>query len=84
MKVKSKLENKNFIPVSEPLITKDDIKAVAKTVKSGWVSYIGKEIKNFERNFSRFLGLNYATTVSNGTAALEIALKAVGVKKMMK
>ena len=81
MKVKSKLGNKNFIPVSEPLITKDDIKAVAKTVKSGWVSSIGKEIKNFERNFSRFLGLNYATTVSNGTAALEIALKAVGVKK---
>ena len=51
MKVKSKLGNKNFIPVSEPLITKDDIKAVTKTVKSGWVSSIGKEIKNFERNF---------------------------------
>jgi perosamine synthetase len=81
MKEKSKLKNNKLIPVSEPLITLDDANSVFKTVKSGWISSFGSEIEKFENNFAKFLGLKYATTVSNGTAALELALKAIGIKK---
>ena len=70
-----------FIPVNEPVVTSSDAKSVYKTVKSGWISSTGNEINKFEKKFAKIINKKYATTVSNGTAALEIALKALGVKK---
>ncbi len=72
---------KKFIPVNEPYISNKDAKSVYNTVKSGWVSSSGKEIIKFENKFAKIIGKKYATSVSNGTAALEIALKALGIKK---
>ena len=71
---------KKIIPVSKPKITIADAKAVYKVVKSGWVSSSGKEIIRFENKISKLLGRKFATTVSNGTAALEIALKTLNLK----
>jgi len=76
-----KLKNKSFIPVSEPLLSKKDIYHINKAVKSGWISSSGEYLNNFEKNFSQYLGVKYSTAVSNGTAALEIALKSIGIKK---
>ena len=70
-----------FIPVNEPLITNSDAKSVYKAVKSGWISSSGNEINKFENKFAKIINKKFATTVSNGTAALEIALKAIGIKK---
>lgn len=72
---------KKFIPVSEPSITKREIKYVTDAVKSGWVSSIGKYIDEFEKEFARFCGTKYAVSVSNGTVALHLALIAAGIKK---
>ncbi len=72
---------KKFIPVSSPLITIEDAKSVYKTVKSGWVSSSGKEIHAFEKKFANTIHKKYACTVSNGTAALEIAVKSLNLKK---
>ena len=74
-------KSNKFIPVNEPIITSLDAKSVYKTVKSGWISSAGSEINKFEKKFSKIINKRYATTVSNGTAALEIALKAIGIKK---
>ena len=41
----------------------------------------GNEVKKLEKNLSNFLKIDYATTCANGTDALSIALKAIGVKK---
>ncbi len=41
----------------------------------------GKEIEEFEKEFANFCGTNYAIGCSNGTDALEIALKALGIGK---
>ena len=41
----------------------------------------GEEVINFENNFSRFTGAKYCVTVGNGTDALEIAIKALNLKK---
>ena len=81
MKKKLRSNNKIIFPVSKPFITKKDIFAVNKTLKSGWISSSGTETKKFESEFSKFVDRKYSITVANGTAALEIAVKALGIKK---
>jgi len=72
---------KKFIPVNTPLITKADAKAVYRATKSGWISSEGKNVKKFEKNFSTFIGHKYSVAVSSGTAALDIAVKSLNLKK---
>ena len=81
MKEKLKLNKKIFYPVSRPYITHKDIKKVNESLKSGWISSDGPEVKKFEKKFSKYVNRRYSTAVSSGTAALEIAVKAVGIKK---
>lgn len=72
---------KNFIPVNKPLINKKDVKIVTSVLKSGWVSSEGPSVKKFEKNFSKFIGHKYGVAVSSGTAALEVAIKSLNLKK---
>ena len=81
MKKKLKLSNNKFIPVSKPHVSKQDIKSINKVIKNGWISSDGPEVKIFEKNFSKKINRRYSVAVSNGTAALEIAIKALGIKK---
>jgi perosamine synthetase len=73
--------NKKIIPVSNPVITDNDAKYVYKVTKSGWVSSSGKEINLFEKKLSKLVNRKYACAVSSGTAALEIAVKSLNLKK---
>jgi len=70
-----------MIPVNRPLITNTDAKNVYLSVKNGWVSSGGPQVKMFEDKFKSFIGKKYASTVANGTAALEIAIKVLDLKK---
>ena len=70
-----------FLPVSKPLITKTDISAVNKVLKNGWISSEGPQVKKFENLFSKYIKMKYSVAVSNGTAALEIAVKSLNLKK---
>ena len=72
---------KKFIPVNQPLLTKTDIDTVYKVLKSGWISSEGNNVKKFEKKFANFIGHKYGIAVSSGTAALEIAVKSLGLKK---
>ena len=78
---KSYLMKKKLIAVNTPVITKDDAIAVYKTVKSGWISSTGDQINKFEEQISKFTNRKYAAAVSNGTAALEIAVRCLNLKK---
>ena len=40
-----------------------------------------KEVRNFEKNFARFLNMKYCITVGNGTDAIEIAIESLNLKK---
>lgn len=65
-----------------PYFNKTTQKRVQQVLKSGKVNYwTGTECKNFEKEFSRYIGNKYAVTVSNGSIALELALKALRLKK---
>ena len=81
MKKKLKLNKKIFIPVSRPIVTKNDARKIYNVVKSGWISSTGPDINLFENNLSKFVNRKYACAVSSGTAALEIAVKSLGLNK---
>ena len=81
MKKRLKSKKFNFIPVNKPLITKEDIIYLNKSISKGWISSEGPEVKRFENNFSDFIGHKYSVAISSGTAALEIAIKSLKLKK---
>ena len=72
---------KKFIPVNTPLINNKDALSVAKTIKSGWISSEGPSVKEFENKIAKFLDRKFGCAVSSGTAALEIAIRSLGLKK---
>jgi perosamine synthetase len=72
---------RQFFPVSMPTIGTKEIEYVTGAVSSGWVSSLGKYIEQFETEFARFCGVQYALTTSNGTVALHLALEALGIGK---
>jgi len=80
MKIKLKLKNK-FIPVNKPKIFHQDKVNVNKCLKTGWISSEGLFVKQFEQKFSKYNGRKYGIAVSSGTAALDIALKSLNLKK---
>lgn len=52
--------------------------AVARVLDSGWFA-LGEELDHFEREFADFLGGGHVAGVANGTDALELALRALGI-----
>ena len=81
MKKKSKLKKISFIPVNVPKIFKQDKIFVKDCLDTNWISSEGSYVKKFENEFSKYNNRKYGIAVSNGTAALEIALKALNLKK---
>ena len=76
-----RLKGTNFkIRVAEPNITEDDAQAVYKAVKENCLSGSGPYNKQFEHEFSKYLGIKNAITVNSGTAALHLSLEALGIK----
>lgn len=80
MKIKSKLKNK-FIPVNIPKIFNQEKVYVKKCLDTGWISSEGMYVKKFEESFSRYNKRTYGVAVSSGTAALEIGMKSLNLKK---
>lgn len=70
-----------MIGVNQFKLLDKDVKAVSRAVKTGWISSAGPEILKFEKKFSKLIGKKYCSTVSSGTAALEIALKTINLKE---
>jgi perosamine synthetase len=67
------------IPVNQPLLDGNELKYVSEAINTGWISSEGPFVKEFEEKFSRRVNREYGVSVSNGTAALEIAVKALGI-----
>ena len=70
-----------FIPVCEPTLDGNEIKYVNEAVSSGWISSSGKYVGMFESAFSDYCGCSYGVAVCNGTMALHLALRALGIGK---
>lgn len=69
----------NFIPVNEPLLNGNEKKYLCDCIDTGWISSEGPFVREFEEKISLTVGRKYGIAVSNGTAALEVALQALEI-----
>lgn len=73
------MKDMDFIPVNEPLLNGNEKKYLCECIDSGWISSEGPFVKEFEQKMSATVGRQYGIAVSNGTAALEVAVQALGI-----
>jgi dTDP-4-amino-4,6-dideoxygalactose transaminase len=69
-----------MIPISKPVITEDEIKAVVDVLKSGMIAS-GPKVKMLEENLKNFFNFKNVIATANGTCALHAALFGLGIKE---
>jgi dTDP-4-amino-4,6-dideoxygalactose transaminase len=70
--------NQIFIPHSRPTLGDEEARAVTEVIQSGHIAE-GEVVARFEKAFAGKMGVQDAVTVSSGTAALHLALLAMGI-----
>jgi perosamine synthetase len=68
-----------FLPLHEPVFFGNEKKYLNECIDSTFVSSVGKFVDRFEAMMAEYTGAKYAVATVNGTAALHVALKLVGV-----
>jgi perosamine synthetase len=71
---------KNFIPLHSPVFSGNEKKYLNECIDTTFVSSVGKFVEQFENEIAKYTGAKKAVSVVNGTNALHLALKLVGVK----
>lgn len=66
------------VSIAKPLMGEEELEAIRKVLESGMIAH-GPEVESFEREFAEYIGVEHAVTVANGTAALDLLLKAYAV-----
>ena len=70
----------DFIPVNEPKLDGNEKKYLCECIDTGWISSEGPFVKKFEEKMAELVERKYGIAVSNGTAALEVAVAALDIK----
>lgn len=68
------------IPFYQPRISEESIREVVATLRSGWLT-TGRKTKEFEGAFAEYVRLKQAVAVNSCTAALHLALEALGLRQ---
>jgi len=68
------------IPFSLPHLEKEELNEVVDSLKSGWIT-TGPKVQYFEKEFSKYIGAKHVVAVNSCTAALHLALDAIGLKE---
>jgi perosamine synthetase len=71
---------RRYIPVAAPALVGNEEAYVLDCLKSTWISAKGPYIQRFEGAFAEFCGVRHAVSCSTGTAALHLALLALGIR----
>ena len=70
----------NKIHNTWPDYSKEEISQVKKVLESNKVNYwTGNECRKFEKEFAKYFGSKYSVSLSNGTVAIDLALKTLGI-----
>ncbi len=77
--IRSLYETDGFIPLHAPVFQGNEKAYLSECVDSTFVSSVGEFVDRFEHMVAEFTGAKYAVATVNGTAALHVALKLVGV-----
>jgi len=68
------------IPFHKTHTTEEEIDAATEAIKSGWLT-MGPKTVEFENKFKEYIGSSEAVSMNSATAALHLALKAIGLKR---
>jgi perosamine synthetase len=68
------------IPVAAPLLDGRETEYVLECMSTSWISSVGRFIGEFENAFATFCEVKHAVATNNGTAALHLALVALGLQ----
>tara|TARA_Y100001936_G_C16036353_1_gene648833 strand:- start:552 stop:1694 length:1143 start_codon:yes stop_codon:yes gene_type:complete len=79
--VRDKYKTNKFIPLHEPRFIGNEEMYVNSTIKSTFVSSVGKYVDQFEHDLASKIKVKRAVAVVNGTSALQVALRLAGVNK---
>lgn len=74
-----KIYGSDFVPLHRPVFSSEEKFRINEVIDHNFVSSAGQEISYFEKEIASFVGSSHAVATVNGTAALHIALKLVGV-----
>jgi dTDP-4-amino-4,6-dideoxygalactose transaminase len=75
---RSRPRRETFLGFQPPAIGEEEIAAVSETLRSGWLTS-GPSVAELERRFAEYTGATHALAVASGTAAMHLALVALGV-----
>jgi len=78
MSTQKHLPRTELLGFQPPAIGDEEIAAVAETLRSGWLT-TGPKTAELERRLSEFLEAEYVIAVASGTAAMHLALLALGI-----
>jgi perosamine synthetase len=67
----------DFVPVNEPLLDGNEKKYLAKCIETGWISTEGPFVRELEERIAERVGRTHGIAVSNGSAALDVAVAAL-------
>jgi dTDP-4-amino-4,6-dideoxygalactose transaminase len=70
----------DFLPFALPEIGENEFDEVRSVLESGWLT-TGPKTHQFEREFAEYVGARFAVAVNSCTAAMHLALEAVGVRR---
>lgn len=69
----------SYIPVNQPLLDGNENRYLQECINTGWISSEGPFVKDFEQKFAERVGRKHGIAVTNGTAAIDVAVEALGV-----
>lgn len=66
--------------LSSPTMYREELEYMKEAYETNWVSTVGANIDEVEKQIAEIIGCKYAVALSAGTAALHLAMKVAGVK----
>jgi perosamine synthetase len=76
--VRVKTVLRRTIQIAKPVLGREELEAVREVFESGMLVQ-GEKVKLFEEKFAEYIGVQHAVAVANGTMALDVALKTLGL-----
>lgn len=70
-----------MIPVNTPVLNGNEKKYINECIDTGWIGSDGPFVKKFELEVAKYINRKYATACSSGSAAIDIAIRALELKK---
>jgi DegT/DnrJ/EryC1/StrS aminotransferase family. len=73
--------NNKRIYLSSPTMTGEEQKYIKEAFDTNWIAPLGPNVNEFEKEIASYVGVHHAAALSSGTAAIHMAIKAVGIKR---